>query len=301
MRTPQQLVTGKGDQIEPISHRFEDGSLVRETVIREVDERAATEVFDGGDAGPPAEGRQCIRRDVGDKAFDRKVRAMATQQERRARRQRLFEVAQVDFVGRADFDQRRAAAREDFGESKAAADLDQLVARDDDLAAFCKGVEDQQHGRRAVVDDQGFLGAAELAQQSADASVARTARPALEFELEVRVSGGDGRDRFEGFARERRAPEIGMEQNARSVDQFEQPVAFGGGQTVAHGGDDRLERRNDRVFAGIAAAQRPDDGGDRIFHGLGPEQRGESRDARLGEEPVHRWDITQRHRRRAVC
>jgi hypothetical protein len=69
----------------------------------------------------------------------------------------------VDFVGRADFDERRAAAAQHVGQPKAAADLDELVARDDDFAIFGKGVENQQDRRRTIVDNDTVFGTRRLA------------------------------------------------------------------------------------------------------------------------------------------
>ncbi len=84
---------------------------------------------------------------------------MRAQQERRSRRERAFEVCEVHAIGRTDLDERGAAALQDVGNAKPAADLDELVARDDHLAAFGQRIEHEQHGGRAVVDDQRIFGA----------------------------------------------------------------------------------------------------------------------------------------------
>ena len=100
---------------------------------------------------------------------------MRAKEQRRPGRERRFVVAQVDAIGRADFAQHGTAALEHFGQAKTAADFDELPARDDDLPAFRKRIENQQHGRRAVVDDQRRFGARQLADQAGDVVVARAA------------------------------------------------------------------------------------------------------------------------------
>ena len=69
-------------------------------------------------------------------------------------------------VGRADLDQPRARLRDHLRHAEAAADLDQLPARDDDLRARPgQRRRRQQHRAGAVVDRQRRLGAGQLAQQ----------------------------------------------------------------------------------------------------------------------------------------
>ena len=82
---------------------------------------------------------------------------MRAQQQRRARRERALEILEVDAIRRADFDQHRAAALENLGNAKAAADLDELVARDDHFASLRKRIEHEQHRGGAVVDDERVL------------------------------------------------------------------------------------------------------------------------------------------------
>ena len=66
-------------------------------------------------------------------------------------------------------------ARHDVGHAERAADLDQLAARDDDLAAARQRVEHEQHRGGVVVDDGRVLGAGQLAQQAAQVVVALAA------------------------------------------------------------------------------------------------------------------------------
>ena len=69
-------------------------------------------------------------------------------------------------VRRADLDEPRAGAGEHVGDAEAVADLDQLAARDDHLAALGERGEREQHRAGVVVDDERRLGAGQPAQDA---------------------------------------------------------------------------------------------------------------------------------------
>ena len=104
--------------------------------------------------------------DLRDEALHRKVAAVHLHDGARSVRERALVVVDVRAVGRADFDEPRAAALHDVGDAEAAADLDQLAARDDGLPSLRERVEREHQRRRAVVDDERVLGAGELAEQA---------------------------------------------------------------------------------------------------------------------------------------
>ena len=64
----------------------------------------------------------------------------------------------------ADLDQPGARAGEHLGNPEAVADLDQLAARDEHIAAFRERGQREQHGGGVVVDDERSLGAGQPAQ-----------------------------------------------------------------------------------------------------------------------------------------
>ncbi len=217
----------------------------------QIGERAAAEIFDHRNAGAHAERGELRPRDARDKAVDAIVRRVRAQQQRRARRQRARVVVEVDFVRRADFDQHGAAAREHVGQTKAAADLDELVARDDHFARRTvrgarEGVEHEQHGGGAVVDDQRVLGAARRAQQRAEAIVARAAFTGREIVLEVRCAARCVVDRGERIARERGATEVRVQQDPGAVEHADQARPGILGQPRQHVVDDDIRRRRRR-------------------------------------------------------
>ena len=114
-------------------------------------------------------------------------------------------------VGGADLGQPTAGPGHDVGHAERAPDLDQLAAREHDLAALGQGVQDQQHGRGVVVDDAGVLGASQAPQQAAHVVVALAPRTPLEIELERGRCAHRRLHRSERCLSEQRATEIGVQ------------------------------------------------------------------------------------------
>ena len=77
--------------------------------------------------------------------------------------------------------------------------------------------QDQQHGGGVVVGDQGVLGAGQPAQQVGDQAVARAALAGVEVVLQVGVALASLARRLQGRRAERRAAEIGVDDDARGV------------------------------------------------------------------------------------
>ncbi len=100
-------------------------------------------------------------------------------------------------VRRSDLDEAGAGAEEHVRDAEAVADLDQLPARDEHLAALGERGEGEQHGRGVVVHDERSLGAREPAQQRGEVVLARAADALGEVVLEVGVAGSDRRDALE--------------------------------------------------------------------------------------------------------
>ena len=75
-------------------------------------------------------------------------------------------------VRRPDLDEAGAGAREHVGDAEAVADLDELSARDDDLASLGERSEGEQHRGRVVVHDESSLGAGQRSQMSGEVILA---------------------------------------------------------------------------------------------------------------------------------
>ena len=67
-------------------------------------------------------------------------------------------------IRRSDLDETRATLPHDVGDSEAAADLDELAARNDRVAPVGERVEHEHERGGAVVHDQGVFGASQLPQ-----------------------------------------------------------------------------------------------------------------------------------------
>jgi len=94
-----------------------------------------------------------------------------------------------------------------LGNAEAAADLDALAPRHDNLAAPGQRRQRQEHGGGVVVDDNRRLGAAQPGQQAAHMGVAGAPPAGGEVELEVGVARPP-------IQPERGAPEIRVEQHS---------------------------------------------------------------------------------------
>ena len=100
---------------------------------------------------------------------------MHAQEQRRLRADRAFVVGGARAVRRPDLDEPRARAREHVRDAEAVADLDQLAARDDHLAALGERCEREQHRGGVVVHDERGLGAGQAAQDPGQVILARAA------------------------------------------------------------------------------------------------------------------------------
>ena len=181
-------------------------------------------------------------------------------------------------VGGADLDEPGAGARQHVGDPEAVADLDQLAARDEHLAALGERRQGEHHGRSAVVDDERRLGARDPVQQRGEVILTRAARTRVEVVLEVRVAAADLDDAVERRRRERRPAEIGVDQHAGRVEDAPQRGTGSGGEL--------RQRRLDEV-ARIPA--RADLGAGAIERGAGGGEGERARDIgqpRVGEQAV---------------
>ena len=157
---PSSLSPGEADEVGARGER-----LLRRRLARQLDEHARAEVVDERQPVPPRHRRELLEpRQLGE-ADDAEVRLVHAQEQRRVGADRLLVVLGARAVRRADLDEPCARAREHVGDAEAVADLDQLAARDDDLAAFAERREREQHRRGVVVDDERGFGAGQPPQQ----------------------------------------------------------------------------------------------------------------------------------------
>ena len=123
---------------------------------------------------------------------------MHAQQQSRVRPHGLAIVIKVGAIGRADFHQACAALAQHVGDAEATADLDELAARDDDLAALGQRRQRQEHGSGIVIHDQGGFGSRQAAEQVLGMQITRPPLPGLQVIFEVAIAGSDTRHGLAG-------------------------------------------------------------------------------------------------------
>ena len=211
LRAAEQLVAREADEV---GARGQGGGRGR--LALDVDERARAEVVEERQLVPAGDGRELLDARLLGEADDAEVRLVDAQEQRRLRPDRALVVGRARSVRRPDLDEPRARAGEHVRDPEAVADLDQLAARDDDLAALRERGEREQHRGRVVVDDDRRLGAGEPAQQRRQVILARAAGAGGEVVLEVGVAAR-GRDPLERRLGERRAAEVRVHEHAGGV------------------------------------------------------------------------------------
>ena len=184
LRPAEQLVAREADEVGPCGKRGSGGGLTLD-----LDERARAEVVDERQLVAARNPGELLDPRLLGEADDAEVRLVDAEQQRRVRPDRALVVGGAGAVRRPDLDEAGARAREHVRDAKAVADLDQLAARDEHLAAFGERGEREQHRRGVVVDDERRLGAGQPPEQRREVVLARAARSGREVVLQVRVSG----------------------------------------------------------------------------------------------------------------
>ena len=145
-----------------------------------------------GSAASCAISRQLAQLDLAREAEHAVVGRVHAQDRARLGAERARVVGGARAVGRADLAQPRAGALHDLGDAEAVADLDELAARDHDLAPARERRQREHERGRAVVDADRRLGAGQLADERGDVILPRAAPARGEVELEVRIARRDG-------------------------------------------------------------------------------------------------------------
>lgn len=171
----EELVAGEADDVGAGGEAVLDQGLVGESVGGEVEEGAGAEVVHDEDVMFVSEGDEFGDGNFGGEADDAEVGGVDTEDESSVFGDGVFIVAEVDFIGGADFDEFGAGFFEDVGDAEAAADFDELTAGDDDFFAFGEGAEADHGGSGVVVDDGGGGGAGEFLEEGCDAVFAAVA------------------------------------------------------------------------------------------------------------------------------
>ena len=183
-----------------------------------VDQRTGADVVDQRERRAVGDLRERAHLDLAGEPEHAVVGGVHAQHGARLRPERLRVVGRARAVGRADLAQPRARALDDLGDAEAVADLDQLTARDDDLAPAGLRREREHERGGAVVDAERRLGAGQLADQRGDVILARAAPARREIELEIRVARGDRLHVRERGLGQRRPAEVRVQDDAGGVE-----------------------------------------------------------------------------------
>jgi hypothetical protein len=135
LRAAEQLVAAEGHEIGAAADRFAGGGLVWEPDRFERDEGAAPEVLDERDAVLGGERRELFEARSRGEADDAVVARVGPEDESGPASERAREVADVGSIRRSDLAENGSALGEEIGEAEGSADLDELAARDQHLAA----------------------------------------------------------------------------------------------------------------------------------------------------------------------
>ena len=237
-----QLVAAERHQVRAGRQALLNRGLVGQAQPGDVEQGAAAEVVHQDQVALARQGGQFRQAGLAGEAQHAVVAGVHLEQHAGGGRDGSGIVGQPGLIGGPHLHQPCAALGDHVGDAEAAADLHQLAARDDHLAAAGQGAERQQHCGGGVVHRQGGLGAGNLAQQRFDALGARPAPPRRQVELQV----GIARRHFGRRVRRRPghgcAAEIGVQHHARGVDDPVQPRLGRGLEPLGH-----LRRQGRRV------------------------------------------------------
>ncbi len=213
LRPAEQLVAREADEVGTGRERLAGGGLAGQ-----LRQHARAEIVEQRQAVPLRNRGKLLEPRLLREADDAEVRLVHAQQERRLGAHSLLVVLCARAVRRTDFDEPGARAHEHVGDAEAVADLDQLAARDDHLAALRECAEREQHRGGVVVHDERRLGAGQPPENRGDVILPRAARAVAQVELEVRVAPRNLDDLRERLGGERRAAEIRVHDHAGRIE-----------------------------------------------------------------------------------
>ena len=258
LRPAQQLVPAEGHDVGSSSHRLLHRLLRAQAVGGRLEERPAPEVVDEDDAPLAREPRELARRGARGEPDDAEVAGVHAEDRGGPLTDRGGVVAEIRAVRRPHLDELRPGPREHVRDAEPTADLHELAAGDDDLAAPRERREREEDRRGVVVGDDAVLRAGDLRQDPRGVAVplAPAARP--EVVLDRHRAGGIPH-RVPGPVGQRRAPEVRVEDHAGRVDDPTQRPAIALGDPLARPAE-RLGGRHGQPIAPCRRERVPDRG-----------------------------------------
>ena len=288
LRAAQQLVAAEGDEIRTRGERFARGRLVGETEALELHERAAPEVVDPREPVFARERRKPGRLGRGREPLHLVVAGVHGHDRTGAPTHRALEVREVGTVRGPHLHEPAASPSHELGDPERPPDLDELSTRHRNLAAEREGVEDEEHGRRVVVDHGRRLGSREPRDPALDVVVSFPAPPGREVELEIDGPARRLRHRRDRDFGKRGAAEVGVEDRAREIQDRAERCAHRGAHAFERGFRELALRigRQLRAFVERRRAKRGDGRAHRFDRKLAPVLSGARIDFGPPQDPI---------------
>lgn len=221
LRATEELVEAEADEVRARLEAAPNRGLAIERTTEQVrgagHDEAAAQVFEKRELVLVREARHVRERRSFGEPDHFEVRGVNAQDARGALGDGAVVIFDPCAIGRADFDEPRARAREDLRNSEAAADFDELAAGDQNVPARRNGREREEHRRGVVVHEERRLARHERRQGGLRGSAAAAPLSGLHIELERGITAEN-----DGYVGERRrgkrcAAEIRVQDDPRRV------------------------------------------------------------------------------------
>ena len=263
-----------------------------EAIAGEIDQRAGAEIVDKRHPARLRDRSKLACSYFRGETLDAIVRRMHLEDEASLRSDCVRIVLRMRAVGGADLHKLGAGAGHDIRHAEGAADLDQLAARDNRLAAKRERVEDEKHGRRIVIDDGRVFGSGQFANERAQMVVALAALALLDIEFKGDRLAHGRVDSLDRFLRQKRAAEIGVQNGSGEVEDGAKGGSFPGFE-LRQNIEGHIE--GFRLYRSRKAGRTC--GGERVTNAIRRGLSSETLDRRSGERcPQHlidRWNVAQ--------
>ena len=222
LRAAQQFIARKHHQRRARRQRFLNHGLVAQSEGCRIEQRARAQVVHYRHLMRRRNSRHLSQSRLTCEPDQAEVRMVGTQHHCGARAEGFFEVGRVRAIARADLDQARARLAHDIRDTESPADLDQLRAGNDHLAPLGEGGEREQYCAGVVIDDQCSFGAGDAGEQPFGVCRARASLAGGQVVFESGVALGHLLHGAQGGGAERRAAEVGVQDDAGGIDHRHQ-------------------------------------------------------------------------------
>ena len=210
-------------------------------------------------------------------------------------------IAQVRLVGGAHLDHVRVGVLHDVGDAEGAADLHELAAADHGALAGGELGQHDEHGGGVVVHGHGGFGAGEGAQKALAVVVAAAARHGLHVVLKRGIAGDDVVDGLHCLGCQGAATQVGVDDDARCVDDPAQRRLGQAEQPQHRLGNDVFALHLFNRSGENARAHAVDGGADLIGGNVVRHALGKHGNVRVVQNLVHLGKLTQEGACGVVC